>query len=312
MDTDRLFTDTYNSVIWLLIIAAIFIPLEYFFPLLKAQKIIRKGWTADLLHKLIGFILVTEFSVIIYVAFVFLMQHLLIFLAEHNFNYLGIALYHLQSFIRNQPFAVQFIEMLLIGDLVFYTFHRLSHHVPILWRLHAIHHSADEMDWLVAYRFHPIDQGIFHGLSSVVLGLLGFTAGNIFLVMVIGTLIDPLVHANIRFRFGFLEKIIVTPFFHHWHHTNERVHFDKNFAGRFPIIDIIFGSYYLPERRSNGFGISTPVPVTYFGQLLAPFLTKSIKERIFKKEDLFIATIIEPSTQTEPVHEVLPETTSTV
>jgi lathosterol oxidase len=77
-------------------------------------------------------------------------------------------------------------------------------------------------------------------------------------------------HANVRFRFGPLASIIGTPRFHHWHHAVHPA--DKNFAIHLPLIDRIFGTYYLPEQWPDAYGIDgNPVPPRYPAQVLYPF-----------------------------------------
>jgi sterol desaturase/sphingolipid hydroxylase (fatty acid hydroxylase superfamily) len=59
-----------------------------------------------------------------------------------------------------------------------------------------------------------------------------------------------LVHANLGWRFGFLERWLATPAFHHWHHSNgTRASIDKNYAAIFPWIDRLFRTFYLPRQR---------------------------------------------------------------
>jgi hypothetical protein len=104
--------------------------------------------------------------------------------------------------------------------------HRLSHEVPFLWRFHAIHHSAEHIDFLVSTRAHPVDF-VFTRICMLAplyaLGLVGtvhMTDGAIAMGVILAGLVwEYFVHANLRWRLGPLEWIIATPGFHHWHHT---------------------------------------------------------------------------------------------
>ncbi len=58
-----------------------------------------------------------------------------------------------------------------------------------------------------------------------------------------------IIHANTRMHYGWLEKLIVSPRFHHWHHASDTEAIDKNYAATFPVIDRIFGTYHLPLKR---------------------------------------------------------------
>src|SRR5262249_15884731 len=148
-----------------------------------------------------------------------------------------------------------------LADLGFYTWHRLAHRIPLLWRFHSIHHSVEELDWLAAFRFHPLDQIAAQTFMMLFINILGFNAQARF-IFGINDLVDLFAYGNLGFHFGRLRWIFITPEFHHWHHSSERAAYDKNFAGRFPIIDLIFGTFYLPDIRSpKKFGILEPVPL---------------------------------------------------
>ncbi|MFC5583258.1 sterol desaturase family protein [Rhodanobacter terrae] len=65
------------------------------------------------------------------------------------------------------------------------------------------------------------------------------------LFLLLGTLWGFFVHANARWRFGFLEHAIATPFFHRWHHTNDGRR-DGTYAAMFPFVDRLFGTHHAP------------------------------------------------------------------
>lgn len=70
------------------------------------------------------------------------------------------------------------------------------------------------------------------------------------------------VHSNLGLRFGLVEKVLVTPRFHRWHHGIEKEAIDVNFAIHFPLLDRFFGTYHMPEdgRWLEGYGIKGPLP----------------------------------------------------
>ena len=84
------------------------------------------------------------------------------------------------------------------------------------------------------------------------------------------------IHANVRWRFGWLRHLLVTPEHHHWHHSQEAEAIDKNFAVHLPWIDRLFGTYHLPgEQWPEDYGIAgDPVPEGYVDQLVDPFRTR--------------------------------------
>jgi len=91
------------------------------------------------------------------------------------------------------------------------------------------------------------------------------------LVMLIATLWGFFVHANLRWRFGWLGFLVSTPAFHHWHHTNDE-HVNKNYASMLPWMDKLFGSWYMPkEQWPTKYGIDGTMAPGLLGQLLQPF-----------------------------------------
>jgi sterol desaturase/sphingolipid hydroxylase (fatty acid hydroxylase superfamily) len=152
------------------------------------------------------------------------------------------------------------------------------HVVPVLWRFHAVHHSANDIDFLVNTRAHPFDivLGRLCGIVPLyVLGLAGPTgaigAGMPVLVVFLGTVWGYFIHSNLRLRFGPLAWVVSTPAFHHWHHAFSPT--DKNFASLLPVLDRVFGTYHAPP---NGwpvhYGTNDPIPASLPEQLVHPFL----------------------------------------
>ena len=94
-------------------------------------------------------------------------------------------------------------------------------------------------------------------------------SGSIFFLYLLSTF----VHSNLRFHFGFLQHVIATPRFHHWHHGVEKEAININYAVHFPLLDRLFGTHYLPgEDWPEGYGIAShPVPTGYWKQFLYPF-----------------------------------------
>jgi sterol desaturase/sphingolipid hydroxylase (fatty acid hydroxylase superfamily) len=154
------------------------------------------------------------------------------------------------------------------------------HRVPSLWRFHAIHHSAEDMDFLVNTRTHPVDSffGRFCGLAPMyLLGLAQPMGNRMDMVPVLFALIGGLwgffVHANVSWRFGWLEYLVATPAFHHWHHSNDGVQYrGKNYASMLPWLDKVFGSFYLPRALPATYGIDEAMAPDLAGQLLHPWM----------------------------------------
>ena len=162
------------------------------------------------------------------------------------------------------------MEIVLVADFTQYWVHRAFHHVPWLWRLHAIHHSSQTLDWLAGSRLHLIDIVVTRGLSFVPLYVLGFAPMALYAYLVFVSFLAVFIHATVRFGLGPLDWLVVTPRFHHWHHAASPV--DKNFAVHLPWLDRLFGTAYLPAGRwPEAYGIDGhPVPEGYWRQLVWP------------------------------------------
>jgi sterol desaturase/sphingolipid hydroxylase (fatty acid hydroxylase superfamily) len=104
-----------------------------------------------------------------------------------------------------------------------------------------------------------------------------------------GTYWAYFIHANVSWRFGWLEWLISTPAFHHWHHTNDGPEvINKNYAALLPWVDQCFGTLYLPREWPAKYGSDTLVASDLPGQLLDPL-------RIGDNPNLFEAAPIKNS-----------------
>lgn len=175
------------------------------------------------------------------------------------------------------PLWLRMILALVVGEIGFYWGHRWTHEFPLLWRFHAVHHSAEHLHFLVNTRSHPLDM-VFTRLCGLPLlyatGLATTVGPNPALVpafvLFVGSMWSFFIHANVRWRFGILEEILATPAFHHWHHTYND-HKDRNYSSMVPVMDRLFGTFYLPAAWPDRYGTATPMPASLTGQLLEPF-----------------------------------------
>jgi sterol desaturase/sphingolipid hydroxylase (fatty acid hydroxylase superfamily) len=181
----------------------------------------------------------------------------------------------LQTFGATLPIGWRFFAALVVGEVGCYWAHRWMHEIPVLWRLHAIHHSAEEIDYLVNTKAHPLDLVFTRILGFIPMFALGLVqptqnpADPVSLgVMLTGTVWQFFIHANVRWRFGWLEYLVSTPAFHHWHHTRHD-HINRNYSTVLPWMDMVFGTYYLPRNRwPDAYGIGDYMPPDIPGQLL--------------------------------------------
>ena len=242
----------------------IFVPLERFFAQ-HQQKVFRKEFLVDL-----GYYFLNSFLP----KLLLILPMSIIAWGVHHLEPSG-----LYSWVGAMPMRTRLLLAIIVGEFGAYWGHRWSHEIAVLWRFHSIHHSAEEMDWLVNTRAHPLDMFFTRlcGLLPIyVLGLAQPTGKTVDIVpllyALVGTVWSFFVHANICWRFGWLEKLVATPAFHHWHHTNDGAKYiNKNYATIFPWIDKLFGTFYLPKNRwPKKYGIDMPIAPSLTGQLLQP------------------------------------------
>jgi lathosterol oxidase len=179
----------------------------------------------------------------------------------------------LRAAVQSQPLLLQFFEVLVVADVAEYWIHRLFHVVPWLWRFHAVHHSAESMDWIAGSRLHVVDIVVVRGTTFLPVYLLGFSQPAVYAYLLFVSFHGVFLHANVGFRAGAFEHFLAMPRFHHWHHSSEPEAIDKNFAVHFPWIDALFGTKHLPEGRWPAYYgvVGYKLPEGWWPQLLWPF-----------------------------------------
>ncbi len=259
-----LVVDVARVCVWLMLLTAVFVTLERLFSLAPRQVLRPQFWVD------VGYFFLSSLlpSVLLGAP-----------LAAVAWTAHRVVPAELLASVAAAPLWLRIAATFLIGEAGFYWGHRLSHEVPLLWRFHAVHHSAENIDWLVNTRAHPVDL-VFSRLCGLVPLYMAGLAGPVgasgtavpALVVVAGTAWGFFIHANLRWRFGWLEWLVATPAFHHWHHTLDG-HINKNYAAMLPGLDRLFGTFHLPARQwPTQYGTDTPVGATLSEQLLRPLL----------------------------------------
>lgn len=174
------------------------------------------------------------------------------------------------------PLAVQLVLALLAAELFQYWIHRWMHERPLLWRLHAVHHSAPRLYWLNAGRFHPLDTALSYTVSSAPLWILGCPVETITLFAVFTGVHGMLQHANIELRLGWLNWVFSMSELHRWHHSRDVERANANYGANLILWDIVFGTRYLPDDVAHqpedvGFEGDEDLPGGFLAQLLVPF-----------------------------------------
>ena len=244
----------------MLLMALIYVPLERLWPQYPKQGTFRTGWTQDVVY-----FMSTHLPIQI-------LSFLLLLPATLATRYLGVPA--LQALIARLPWVMQFFLAVVVADVAEYFIHLALHRVPFLWRFHAIHHSSKALDWIAGSRSHFVDDTLVRGFVLAPL-MLGFSQSIILWYLVFVTLHATWTHCNFGPNAKWLEKILVMPRYHHWHHTSQKEAIDKNFAIHFPWIDRLFGTYYFPETWPEHYGLAgEEVSPTFVGQTIEPFLPK--------------------------------------
>lgn len=240
-----------------LMFAAVFAPLERLFPA-RLQPALRRGWSLDVAYYMLGCFVGHASDALCVGAMLLIRQGLGL-----NFGRLA----------AGQPGWLQFLEIIVTADFLAYWFHRALHQVPILWRLHRVHHTSERMDWLANVRLHPIDKVLGDCFQFIPIFLLGFANGPLLAYTIFLGFQGFLNHSNIRLNFGPLRWIVTNPEFHHWHHCNEPGYLNLNFAPHLVIFDRLFGTAYIPPYPAEpiSFGIPDPLPERLWSQLASPF-----------------------------------------
>jgi sterol desaturase/sphingolipid hydroxylase (fatty acid hydroxylase superfamily) len=263
--------DLVRLSIWLVILIVIFAPAERLWSLYP-RRFFRKAFGTDLVYYFVsGFapklLLVVPLSL----------------LARSLHHFMPGGFY---ASVTLLPIWLRLAASMVVGEVGAYWGHRWSHEIPLLWNFHSIHHGPEEMDWLVSTHAHPVDMAFTRlcGLIPVyVLGLAQPFGGGMdsvpFLLVFIGTAWGFFIHANVNWRFGWLEWLVSSPRFHHWHHTNDGAdRIDKNFAPLLPWVDKLFGTLYLPKEWPKAYGIDGPVPQGFVAQILHPVVRSTGSE----------------------------------
>jgi sterol desaturase/sphingolipid hydroxylase (fatty acid hydroxylase superfamily) len=179
------------------------------------------------------------------------------------------------------PILAQLVLALAIGEFGNYWAHRLMHETKLLWRIHALHHSAPRLYWLNASRFHPFDMMLSTVLGFGPLVLLGCGEPAVAMFTLVGTIHSFFQHANIRMRLGPLNYLFSMAELHRWHHSKTLEEANRNYGGHLILWDLVFRTRFLPPDRlpPEEIGILDPpnFPTALSKQYLSPFIFEKFR-----------------------------------
>jgi len=232
-------------------------PLERAFPARRGQPILRLAWATDLAF---------------FVGQALLFNGLVFMALRATERLVDGAVPAIQQTVYGWPLWAQIAAAILGGDLAIYWMHRAQHRFEWLWRFHGVHHTAERLDWLAAFREHPVD-GLITRLTINLPGIiLGVDFGTMAGLIVFRGLWATFIHSNVRMNLGPLEWVLGSPALHHWHHALDRR--AGNYANLNPLMDLLFGTYLRPDHEPVEVGVDTPWPRSYLGLLLHPFVPR--------------------------------------
>jgi sterol desaturase/sphingolipid hydroxylase (fatty acid hydroxylase superfamily) len=256
-----------RTLVLFFVLVIVFGILEHFWPSIPNQPKLRRGLGVDILYWFFT-PLVTQILVMIAIAIVLLPVYVLI---GRSLDIDSILAGY--GPVAKIPLWQQGLIVIVLGDFMGYWTHRLNHTITQLWMFHAIHHSAETVDWLTAVRIHPVNDIFSKGIQALPILMLGFSPIAVELYTPILSVYIALIHANVSWNYGPFRYAIASPAFHRWHHEMDKKAWGKNYAGLFPIYDVIFGTFYLPlNQQPKEFGIyGEKMTENFIDQMLYPF-----------------------------------------
>lgn len=156
------------------------------------------------------------------------------------------------------PFLLEGLLAILLLDLAIYAQHVVTHKLPILWRLHQVHHADRDIDVTTGIRFHPIEIALSMIWKIAVVIALGAPAWAVLIFEVVLNAMAMFSHANFdlgRRTDRWLRWIVVTPDMHRVHHSVLRDETDSNYGFNLSLWDRLFGTYR-PQPADGHIGMT--------------------------------------------------------
>jgi sterol desaturase/sphingolipid hydroxylase (fatty acid hydroxylase superfamily) len=185
---------------------------------------------------------------------------------------LGLNLVVVRAVISAPPSTetARIVAAWILAELAAYGLHRAMHRVPLLWRIHRMHHSAGVLAWHQSWWIHPLDAALFACATTVACHVAGAPLLAAAPIIIGRRVLGILQHANIAWPPSLLDHVVVTPAVHHRHHREDLP--PANFAGVLAIVDRVFGTWAPPDpgrtryryrkRSVSASGLPARVPVS--------------------------------------------------
>nr|WP_299385369.1 sterol desaturase family protein [Allomuricauda sp.] len=183
------------------------------------------------------------------------------------------------AILQTSPTWYWFIYAYIIWELGHFIYHYLGHKVRLFWCLHSTHHAPEEMNLSVTHAHFFLEAPYADVIRTTVCILLGVQPEMLFAVMFIDGTYGAFIHIGENMikdaRFGFLNKIMLTPSHHRVHHARNPLYMDTNFCNLLNIWDRVFGTYQEEQRSVKiEYGITREMDSgnfwdVYFGEIVA-------------------------------------------
>ncbi|MGB8698646.1 MAG: sterol desaturase family protein [Thermosynechococcaceae cyanobacterium] len=256
-----------RTFVLFVVLTIIFGILERLWPSIPNQPKLRRGLGVDILYwffiPMVNQVLAILSTALVIIPIYFLLGR-------------SLALNHILAGygpLAQIPLWQQGLIVIVLGDFIGYWTHRVNHRFTPLWNFHAVHHSAEIMDWLTAVRIHPVNDMFSKAVQAIPILLLGFSPLAVELYTPVLSCYVAMIHANLFWTYGPFRHILASPAFHRWHHAMDKKAWGKNYAGLFPVYDVLFGTFYLPRgQQPREFGIDgETIPDNFVAQMRYPF-----------------------------------------
>ena len=178
------------------------------------------------------------------------------------------------------PFWLQIAGLLVVVSFFRYWMHRWQHNNEFLWSLHSYHHRVTDLKATNGEVSNPIDFALRNVVIFLVLGVIGFNPFAVLIAFTVTNVTAVFSHCGGDVKGGFLNYLFVTPEVHRWHHSAqvpEGHKYSCNYGVEFSFWDVIFGTYYLPQKDGHtlqpehiGHPSGLPDEANYLKLLLVP------------------------------------------
>ncbi len=166
----------------------------------------------------------------------------------------GWGLFHLVTL----PPAITLAASFVLLDFFGYWMHRLLHKIPLLWRLHALHHSDTDLDVTTTIRHHPAEALVQALCDAALVLLFGFPPQAVLLYGGVVLVVQTFHHGNVMLpaRLGWLSRWLITPDLHRLHHSMAYAENNSNFGNSVPLWDWLFATLRLAPEGEFKVGLA--------------------------------------------------------